>query len=677
MKLIKAEIKNYRLLHNVIITFDENATCIVGKNNSGKTSLSSIFNIFLKESNKKPPFDFEDFSLASHRDFIEVYKLYQEITPDNKEQKILEIHTKNPKIQLFLTIKYSESDTWSNIRPLFTSLEESDEIVILCEYAPDSTEVFLKNLQEALKVFSYSDEALFSKIKSHYHDHYKINIRPYSKSEEAENISRAELNKLIQTEFIDAQRVLDDGNAESRSKLSKIFQAQFRNENETDEKKSEELLQALETASGNIDGKLRDFFSPFVTYFNTFGFPGIGKEKVELRSELDPEILFTNNVKLFYNHDGKSLPEKYNGLGYSNLICMIAQLIGFYNEIKDKKKNLNLIFIEEPEAHMHPQMQSVFIKNIINFLKDVKLDAQVIITTHSPHILSASNFESIRYFATLQNTNTAIVKDLMEFNKKLTEKKTEEESEEETEKKKEAKEFLRQYLTLGKCDLFFADKAILFEGTVERILLPVFIEKIEIESKACKLSEQYISSIEIGGAYINKFQELIEFLGIKTLIITDIDSIKPDSTAKAEVESGKNLLTSNVTLKDWMPGKEKIDELLNETVSKESDDGMIKVTYQNNINTEKTPIKCGRSFEEAFIIDNHAYVFNNRGKLLSIKYQLKDYKDSGEIKSKSFEIQDFIDRNRKKTEFAFDLLNINKDAWLVPTYIKEGLIWLA
>ena len=662
MKLIKAEIKNYRLLHNVTITFDGNATSIVGKNNSGKTSLSSVFNVFLKESNKKPPFDFEDFSLASHCDFIKVYKLYQEITPENKEQKISEIQKVIPKIQLSLTIQYTESDNWSNIQPLFTSLEESDEITILCEYAPDSTEVFLKNLQEALKD-TYSEEALFNKIKSHYQNHYKINIRPYSKAEEAENISRADINKLIQTEFINAQRVLDDSNAESRSKLSKIFQAQFSNENEIDEKKSDELLQALETASGSIDGKLKTFFSPFVTYFNNFGFPGIGKEKVELKSQLEPEILFANNVKLFYNHDGKSLPEKYNGLGYSNLICMIAQLIGFYNEIKDKKNNLNLIFIEEPEAHMHPQMQSVFIKNIIKLLKDVKLDAQVIMTTHSPHILSSSNLESIRYFMPVQETNTAIVKDLMEFNKELTEKET--------------KEFLQQYLTLGKCDLFFADKAILFEGTVERIILPVFIEKIEKENGTCKLSEQYISSIEIGGAYISKFKELIGFLGIKTLIITDIDSVEPDSTKKAEVESGKGLLTSNVTLRDWIPGKEKIDELLNKSTSKESDDGAIRVTYQNNVNAEEVPIKCGRSFEEAFIIDNYAYVFNNKGKLLSIKNHLKYYQDSGEIKTKSFKIQDFIDRNKKKTEFAFDLLNINKAAWLVPTYIKEGLMWLS
>ena len=51
MKLIKAAIKNFRLLHDVDITFDEDTTSVVGKNNSGKTSLSLIFNMFLDEKN--------------------------------------------------------------------------------------------------------------------------------------------------------------------------------------------------------------------------------------------------------------------------------------------------------------------------------------------------------------------------------------------------------------------------------------------------------------------------------------------------------------------------------------------------------------------------------------------------------------------------------------------------
>ncbi|MFH2033046.1 MAG: AAA family ATPase [Bacteroidota bacterium] len=667
MELTKAEIKNFRLLHDISMTFDGEATSIVGKNNSGKTSLSYIFYVFLSDSKKD--FSFDDFSLASHDNFIKAYKQFESITEDNKEQKISEAQAMIPKIQLILTIKYSVEDNWSNIRPLFTSLEEGDEIKILCEYAPDSTELFLKGLKESMDGVSYSDDNLLNKIRSHYSSYYKINLRPLSESEETENIARADINRLVQVKFIDAQRVLDDSNAESKSKLSKIFHDQFKNESKDDKEVPEELLKAIESACCDIDGELKDFFSPFVTHFATFGFPGMGSEKVELKSQLQPEVLFLNNIKLFYDHEGKSLPEKYNGLGYSNLICIVAHIVGFYNEVKDKKNNLNLIFIEEPEAHMHPQMQGVFVKNIVKFLEDVKLEAQIVLTTHSPHILSASRLESIRYFTPVPEKRIAIVKDLMDFNENLSEP--------------EAKEFLQQYLTLGKCDLFFADKAVFFEGTVERILLPLFIQKIEKENPLCKLSEQYISSIEVGGAYINKFKELLEFLGLKALIITDIDSVKKDSSGarvtypKAEVKLAEGLLTSNATLKSWIPAKDKIDDLLNTAVVQESSNGLVRVVYQKNVNVAGEPFKCGRSFEESFVIDNHEYVFNNREKLLSIKNKLSSYSTAQEVLEDSFEVQDFVDRNNKKTEFAFDLLYVNKNVWHVPVYIKEGLLWLA
>lgn len=662
MKLIKAEIKNFRLLYDVDITFDKKATSIVGKNNTGKTSLSAIFNIFLNKS--EIAFSFDDFSLKSHQKFIEIYKAYNEITEENKEEQLLLIQKNIPKIQLFLTLQYDEEDNWANLMPFFTNLEEGNELVILFEYAPESTEKFLKVLQGAMSSgHSYSDEELILKIKSHYENHYKINIRPYSEDEEVDSVSRSDINRLIQAKFISAQRGLDDSNAESKSRLSKIFQDQFKNENERDESKSEELLEALEKASESIDGELASFFSSFVTYFKTFGFPGVGGEKVELKSQLEPAVLFKNNIKLFYNHDGNSLPERYNGLGYSNLLCIIAEIMGFYSKIKEVSNNLNIIFIEEPEAHMHPQMQSVFIKNIVNFLSQVGLDAQIIITTHSSHILAASNIESIRYFKQKGTKPVAIVKDLMTFNQNITVTET--------------KKFLQQYLTLGKCDLFFADKAILFEGTVERILLPVFIEKIESEV-SCKLSEQYISSIEVGGAYISKFKELLEFLELKTLIITDIDSVdKEDHFKKAEVKCGEGLVTSNVTLKAWIPAKDKIDDLLHPDIIQESSNGLIRVVYQKNVNLESEPLKCGRSFEETFIIKNASYIFTNREVLLSIKNYLNTYRDSDSIHSQSYEIQAFIDRNDKKTEFAFDLLNIEKDSWAVPSYIEEGLTWLA
>ena len=64
--------------------------------------------------------------------------------------------------------------------------------------------------------------------------------------------------------------------------------------------------------------------------------------------------------------------------------------------------DINLLFIEEPEAHTHPQMQYVFIKNIKKILEDgitrndgVKASLQSVISTHSSHIVSYCDFDDI------------------------------------------------------------------------------------------------------------------------------------------------------------------------------------------------------------------------------------------------------------------------------------------
>jgi putative ATP-dependent endonuclease of OLD family len=69
-------------------------------------------------------------------------------------------------------------------------------------------------------------------------------------------------------------------------------------------------------------------------------------------------------------------------------------------------------------------------------------------------------------------------------------------------------------MTLTRCDLLFADKAILIEGTSERLLLPKMIEKVdEVLSKTNKLGSQYISVVEVGGAYAHIFFKLLDFFG--------------------------------------------------------------------------------------------------------------------------------------------------------------------
>ncbi len=648
-------INNFRLLRDIDINLYKNTTSIVGKNNSGKTSFSEIFNIFMNNSHIK----FDDFSLESHREFEEVYYRYTLLNENNQEETITFVQSKIPKITLTITLEYSNEDNWTNLKPFITSLNNENRIQIVFEYKP----------KDSIKLLAFIKSKLFEStltiidiLKSHISEYYTSRIRPLSLVENTEEVTLKQVKNLMQCYFIHAQRQVDDSNSTTSSKLSEVFQQQYEYVNDIEKDKTDELSQAIDSANLTIDDKLKDFFDEFIKSFSSFGFPNIGSEKLELKSELVIERLFKNNVKLFYNHDNSLLPEKYNGLGYSNLIYIISKILSFQIENKNNSSDLNLIFIEEPEAHMHPQMQGVFIEKINKFLEEKDFNVQLVITTHSSHILANTEFESIRYF--MKNGYSSKIKDLMNFNPTIDSENT--------------IKFLKQYLTLGKSELFFADKAILFEGVVERLLLPAFIRKVDNEITGRKLSEQYISSIEIGGAYMNKFKELLEFLELKTLIITDIDPIDAGSREKTNVKNDNTLITSNSCLKNWIPEEENILNLL----AKNEDDKIknnIRVAYQTNVLTNG--IKCGRSFEEAFIIDNNEYIFNNKDSLLSIKNHLNKtsngYLNKDTILDKSYDIHSFIDRNSKKTEFAFDLVAVEQEDWITPEYIKEGLIWLA
>lgn len=645
MKITNIIIENFRLLDNIEINIEDITTAVVGKNNSGKTSFSEIFNTFMNSRK----FEFEDFSINSHQKFQDAYEIYLAINDENRDEKGLELIEATPKIGLLLNVTYSEEDTWTNIKPFISSLNESSNIKIIFEYSPKNTEKFFQTIKRAM---DKNGSDLLDEIKIIFSSHYKTVIKPYSESENMDEVDFSDVEKLLQCHFIEAQRDLEDAKS-SNTKLSSIFQKEYNHRTKNEDNSSDALMEVTDTANEKIEEKLNIFFKDFVDSFKEFGFPGIDNERLELQSNIVMENLFKNNVRLVYNHDDNILPEKYNGLGYKNLMYIISKILSFEILHQDKKCDLNLLFIEEPEAHMHPQMQRVFIENITTFLRTKNFNVQVIITTHSSHILTNAEFESIRYFS--KNSYSSTIKDLKKFSSDLTEP--------------QVLEFLKQYLTLDKSELFFADKAILFEGVVERLMMPIFINKLDIEN-GTKLSEQYISYIEVGGAYMNKFKELLKFLDIKTLIITDIDSIDVnDSRKKVEITDDTTLETSNVCLKQWLPQKEKIQDLLSASDNEKIDD-RIRVAYQTKLDEED--LKCGRSFEEAFILDNLQYVLDEKEQLLSIKNKLSTYSTIEEIKQNSYDIAKSI----KKTDFAFDLLS-NQDNFDVPNYIKEGLVWFS
>ena len=213
--------------------------------------------------------------------------------------------------------------------------------------------------------------------------------------------------------------------------------------------------------------------------------------KIGVTTDLSLSQQFINNSKLNYwdKKTSDKLPSDYNGLGYKNLIKIQFLLAQFTKDFRTKGPScLFLLFVEEPESHMHPQMQQRFVDYLDEYLQRLLGDnnIQSIITTHSSHIANEVGFNQIRY-AKRDQEGTRF-KDLGEFIKTASSNA----------------DFVHKYLTLTKCDLFFADKAILVEGASERILLPDMIDKCS-NTETSKLKSQYYTIIEVDGAYAHRF----------------------------------------------------------------------------------------------------------------------------------------------------------------------------
>lgn len=169
---------------------------------------------------------------------------------------------------------------------------------------------------------------------------------------------------------------------------------------------------------------------------------------------------------------------------------------------------VDIFVIEEPEAHMHPQMERMLIK----FLNEILLNednnrVQGIITTHSSEIIKCSDLKNIRVLRIDKLLKSAVY-DMNLFKQNL---ETEEE-----------RQFFSFLFSINYSDLIFANKVIMYEGDTEKL----YIEKLLAEKEFEGLSNQYVSFVQVGGAYTHWYRKLVYFLKIKTLIITDIDYCK-------------------------------------------------------------------------------------------------------------------------------------------------------
>ncbi|WP_244370066.1 ATP-dependent nuclease [Pseudoalteromonas xiamenensis] len=489
----------------------------------------------------------------------------------------------------------------------------------------------------------------------HYYEATVYAVEPTNHSNKA-RLEFASFKKLLLSGLINAQRGLDDETHNERDVLGKSLGNIFKSASsvgapEAFKAQSAEINTVVEELQEIVDTDFQQRVKALLPTLNIFGYPGLHDPNLSAATELNVKSLLESHTRVYYQRDF-TLPETYNGLGMRNLIFILFRIYEYFREFQSHQTppKGHVIFIEDPEAHLHPQMQEVFIRQLEQIVEQFQRElndqqlwpVQFIVSTHSSHIANEADFSKVRYFLS-KNGNETKVKDLgVAF---------------QSDEAAEDREFLHKYLTLTKCDLYFADRAILVEGATERILLPHMIKKIDA-ALGSNLRQKYLSVVEIGGAYAHHFYKFIDFLELKTLFITDLDAVDSKQHHSGVMVSQGDR-SSNVGISKWF-GEEGYSDLA--TIrAKDSGSkilGCRRLAFQVD---EDVSGLCGRSFEDAFILVN------------SQLFQLNNLTGSA-LEQAVFDKAKDIGK-KSKADFAIEYCISNTD-WLVPKYIQEGCAWL-
>jgi AAA ATPase domain len=336
---------------------------------------------------------------------------------------------------------------------------------------------------------------------------------------------------------------------------------------------------------------------------------------------------------------------------------------------------LHLVLVEEPEAHLHAQVQQVFISHAYGVLRrhkslgdSTELRTQLIVSTHSSHIAHETEFSSLRYFRRMPINP---VKGSVPVSRVVSLSRTFGDDE-------ATKRFVKRYLKITHCDLFFADGAILVEGPAERIIVPHMVRSREAYQY---LTSRYITWLEIGGSHAHRLKALLADLGLNTLVITDLDA-KTATNAKAIPKRGQKLLTRNQTMKTWVPKEESIDALLDmKPSSLVLDNGSVgvRVAYQQpakvSFGTDTDGEAIANTFEDALVYRNIEFfrTLDESGLAKAIHDALDSSENLAALADKLHQALSGGD----KAEFAMTLLGYdNIETLHLPDYIDTGLRWL-
>lgn len=669
MYVSKIKINNFKNFNNLEVDPQEGLNVIVGPNNVGKSNFIQIVNFLSVDPNSQSSID----------DFNKYY-LHKNIDQIKIEPPIIEI-----EYTFEHDINFDDEDSAFSklssilvVDPITGNVEsKSDNEAHLIAKAKLIYSYDLKEKETYIKEMStVTDFKSLYKVLQKLETNFKWNFYNVATGE---ILDKKIINNIFEIDEIPASRTIEKITEHSQ----KYVNQKIKDKNINDFEIKQDITTTIQTKLESVKTEINNDIN---TDQNEIGIIN-GKNKFVSNFIFDGELSSFFKYELEDDKLGFPLPLDYNGLGYNNLIYM-------RNLLKQKRNNdYNIILLEEPEAHLHPNMQYKLLAYIQNLktqkADNIEIKNQIFVTTHSPNITATLPLDNIIVFSIDRTkdipTNSAVVLS-RNFNYKEIEKLFNQTTEKEKIKRdqllKQAKNHLTKFLDVTRSDMLFSEKIIFVEGLAEKLLIPKFFKN---------LVEEHVSIVEIGGINFNYFLPLAFSTNKKILCITD-----KDVDVITESDSGLKLNIDN-----YKKSKSRINKMF--------------LQFKNQIKV-KTQKHFGSTFEKELFIDNYdknfellmsiaidsetfhelmkhrdinywndnipKYITNaNQKKFLVdiiLKYK-KLYDEDSKNKiliEKIFFSEIFYHYVKtKKGDFALKLFE-HIDKIVAPNYIKEGVKWI-
>ncbi len=578
MNINSISIKNFRNFSDFSIDFSKGFQTIIGENNIGKSNLYWAIRLIL---DRDLAYNVRNLNIKDFHGFK------REATID--DHIIISIELYSEDLASFPTYhSLKTSDTTARITYLFahkSKFNKDDDI-------PENIELSQFKWQLFGSGNSLEIEDILALNSIRFSDLDGINLY-----------------------YINAFRNINsDLHGSTKSLLSKYCQSRIDTEAELEsvktilKKSSTELndLDFIPDIAENIQQKGQSIAGQY------FSFP----ISISFLSNYDIDAWSRLNL-YFSPEEGNNVPIQTLGLGQKNILYLslfIAEL-----ENSSNRHEINILLIEEPEAHLHPQLQKILFSN----LNDLKT-TQVFMTSHSTHIASDCDYKNLNIL--FRNVNKE-VKSFSPFKDGLLSSRE--------------NLLLKRYLDATRSEMFFASAIIYVEGVGEQFIVP----SIAKEVFNINLTEHNISVIPIHSRYFDPYLKIVQNNNLEipavAIIDGDEDELEDGEETTAAVENAKSLEVAN------------------------------RVCVSSGTKTleiDLFPIP-GVNFyylKQCFVNLGHEKSYNN------LIEKIKDDNSLWET-----ELIKRIDKTLMKGRFAQELsLLIDKD-FIVPSYISEAIIHIA